>query len=150
MSNLKMPALTIAEATDGDIDTVADLWKRCGLTRDWNDPRADIALARAGANATILVGRENGKIVASVMVGHDGHRGWFYYLSVDPDAQRRGYGRAMIEAAERWLAARNVTKAMLMIRQDNSAVRAFYETLGYFDQPRTVMARWLDGRPPTP
>jgi ribosomal protein S18 acetylase RimI-like enzyme len=84
------------------------------------------------------------------MVGHDGHRGWFYYLSVDPAAQRRGYGRAMVAAAEQWLAARKIVKAMLMIRPDNDAVRAFYESLGYFDQPRTVLARWLDGRPPTP
>jgi ribosomal protein S18 acetylase RimI-like enzyme len=142
--------LAIAEATDDDVDAVVALWTRCGLTREWNDPHDDIALARAGENATVLVGRADGKIAASVMVGHDGHRGWFYYLSVDPLAQRRGYGRAMIEAAEQWLAARHITKAMLMIRPDNAAVRAFYETLGYFDQPRTVLAKWLDGRPPTP
>ena len=145
-----MSGLTIAEATDDDIDAVAALWKRCGLTREWNDPYADIALARAGKNAAVLVGRADGKIAASVMVGHDGHRGWFYYLSVDPVARRQGYGRAMVEAAEQWLAARHIAKAMLMIRPDNAAVRAFYETLGYFDQPRTVLAKWLDGRPPTP
>jgi hypothetical protein len=145
-----MPALTIAQATDGDIDAVAGLWQRCGLTRAWNDPRADIALARAGDNATVLIGRADGKIAASVMVGHDGHRGWFYYLSVDPAARRRGFGRAMVRAAEQWLAARHISKAMLMIRPDNTVVREFYETLGYFDQPRTVLARWLDGRPPTP
>jgi ribosomal protein S18 acetylase RimI-like enzyme len=145
-----MSGLTIAEATDGDIDAVTALWKRCGLTREWNAPHADIALARASKNAAVLVGRADGKITASVMVGHDGHRGWFYYLSVDPTAQRHGYGRAMVEAAEQWLAARHITKAMLMIRPDNAAVRAFYETLGYFDQPRTVFAKWLDGRPATP
>jgi ribosomal protein S18 acetylase RimI-like enzyme len=145
-----MTALAIAEAADGDIDAVLALWKHCGLTRAWNDPGADIALARGGENAAVLVGRWQGDIVASVMVGHDGHRGWFYYLAVDPTARRRGFGRAMIQAAEAWLAARHVTKAMLMIRPDNAAVRAFYERLGYFDQPRTVMARWLDGRPPTP
>lgn len=145
-----MSALAISEAVDGDIDIVVALWAACGLTRSWNDPRADIALARAGKNTALLVGRVDGQIVASVLVGHDGHRGWFYYLSVDPAAQRQGYGRAMVEAAEQWLAARNITKAMLMIRPDNATVRAFYETLGYFDQPRTVLAKWLDGRPPTP
>jgi ribosomal protein S18 acetylase RimI-like enzyme len=145
-----MPGLTIAEATEDDIDAVIALWKRCGLTREWNNPRADIALARAGTSSAVLVGRADGSIAASVMVGHDGHRGWFYYLSVDPAAQRQGYGRAIVEAAEQWLAVRSITKAMLMIRPDNAAVRAFYETLGYFDQPRTVLAKWLDGRPPTP
>lgn len=145
-----MAKLAIAEATDGDIEAVAASWKLCDLTRDWNDPRADIALARAGKNAAVLVGRVDGGITASVMVEHDGHRGWYYYLSVDPQVRRRGYGRAMVEAAERWLAERQITKAMLMIRPDNAAVRAFYERLGYFDQPRAVFAKWLDGRPPTP
>lgn len=145
-----MAALAIADATDGDIDAIVSLWTRCGLTRPWNDPRADIALARSGTNATVLVGRDDEGIAASVMVGHDGHRGWFYYLAVDPPQQGRGHGRALIEAAERWLAARGIEKVMLMVRQDNDAVHAFYRALGYSDQPRTVFAKWLDGRPPTP
>ena len=98
-----MPALEISTATDGDIDAIVALWTRCDLTRPWNDARADIALARSGANATILVGRTQGKIAAAVMAGHDGHRGWFYYLAVDPDLRGRGYGRAMTQAAEQWL-----------------------------------------------
>jgi ribosomal protein S18 acetylase RimI-like enzyme len=145
-----MTALAIDDAADADIDAIVALWRSCGLVRDWNDPASDIARARAGANSAILVGRDHGAIVGSVMVGHDGHRGWFYYLAVAPDAQRRGHGRALVEAAERWLAARGIEKAMLMIRPDNAAVRAFYERLGYFDQPRTVLARWLDGRDPAP
>jgi ribosomal protein S18 acetylase RimI-like enzyme len=145
-----MPALAISNATDGDIDTIVALWTRCDLTRPWNDARADIALARANANATILVGRTEGKIAAAVMVGHDGHRGWFYYLAVDPDMRGRGYGGAMTQAAEQWLRARGIVKVMLMVRPDNSAVQSFYTALGYFDQPRAVLAKWLDGREPTP
>jgi ribosomal protein S18 acetylase RimI-like enzyme len=97
-----------------------------------------------------LVARLAGTIVGAVMVGHDGHRGWFYYLGIDPAMQGRGYGRLITEAGERWLAARGVAKVMLMVRPDNAAVQAFYQSLGYFDQPRTIFAKWLDGRPPTP
>ena len=79
------------------------LWQRCGLTRPWNDPHADIALARRRDNSTVLIGRDNGAIVATVMVGHDGHRGWVYYVAVDPDGRKRGYGRAIMAAAEDWL-----------------------------------------------
>ncbi|MFA6266951.1 MAG: GNAT family acetyltransferase [Pseudolabrys sp.] len=142
--------LTIGEAADTDIDDIVALWLACGLTRPWNDPRSDIDFARKGPNSTILVGRAAGRIAASVMIGHDGHRGWFYYLSVAPDAQKHGFGRIMVDAGERWLTARGIVKAMLMVRPDNTRVRAFYEKLGYFDQPRTVLARWLDGREPTP
>ena len=145
-----MTALTITKAEDGDIDTIVSLWTRCGLTRPWNDPRADIALARSGPNATILVGRDANGIVGSVMVGHDGHRGWFYYLAVDPAMQGRGYGRFITSAAEQWLIARGIEKVMLMVRPENTGVHAFYKAMGYADQPRTVFAKWLDGREPTP
>lgn len=142
--------LAVAEATEADVDAIVALWMRCGLTRPWNDPRADIELARRSPNAAVLVSRDDENIVASIMVGHDGHRGWFYYLAVEPAKQRRGHGRAVTQAAEQWLAARDIEKVMLMVRQDNTAVHAFYKALGYFDQPRAVFAKWLDGRPATP
>lgn len=142
--------LIIDDIKECDLEPVVALWTRCGLVREWNDPRADIALARGNANAAILVARLDGDIVGAVMVGHDGHRGWFYYLAVDPAMQGRGYGRRLTETAERWLAARGIQKVMLMVRPDNAAVHAFYKSIGYFDQPRTVFAKWLDGRPPTP
>lgn len=143
-------ALPIDDATEDDVDALVALWTRCGLTRPWNDPHADIALARRNANATVLVARENNVVTGSVMVGHDGHRGWFYYLSVDPARRGRGLGRAITQAAEQWLAARGIEKVMLLVREDNTAVHDFYRALGYADQPRTVFAKWLDGRPPTP
>ena len=142
--------LAIAEAADADVDALVDLWTRCGLVRPWNNAHADIARARSCGCAVVLVGREDGDIVAAVMVGDDGHRGWFYYLGVDPCHRGRGYGRAITEAGERWLAARGVEKVMLMVRPDNTAVHDFYKAAGYFEQPRTLFAKWLDGRPPTP
>ncbi len=146
--------ISIAPITDGDVGPVIALWQRCGLTRPWNDPAADIAFARKGANATILVGRLVGphesKVAASAMVGHDGHRGWVYYVAVDPDLQGKDFGRTIMAAAEDWLRSQGVEKAMLMVRADNTKVRAFYDKLGYETQERVVYARWLDGRPMTP
>lgn len=148
--------LAIAPLAESDIDSVVTLWLRCGLTRPWNDPHADIALAMRGPNSTVLVGKravtgnDSAVAVASVLVGHDGHRGWFYYLCVDPDHQGRGHGRAITAAGEDWLRERGIAKAMLMIRPDNMAVQSFYEALGYSVQPRIVLNRWLDGREPTP
>ncbi len=143
-------SLTVTPLMDSDVDAVIGLWERCGLTRPWNDPRADIALARQGPNAAILVGRHAGKIAAAILVGHDGHRGWFYYLAVDPDRQSRGFGRAITQKAEMWLRERGIAKAQLMVRPGNEKVRAFYHALGYGEQDRVIFARWLDGRAPTP
>jgi ribosomal protein S18 acetylase RimI-like enzyme len=107
-------------------------------------------MARRGANATVLVARDGGDIVASVLVGHDGHRGWVYYVSVDPDRRGKGYGRAIMNAAEDWLRRAGIEKLQLMVRAGNAKVQAFYETLDYHEQARVIYAKWLDGREPTP
>jgi ribosomal protein S18 acetylase RimI-like enzyme len=149
-SNTASPALTITAIEDSDVAEVIALWQRCGSTREWNDPAGDIALARKEDNATVLLGRDDGVLVASVLVGHDGHRGWVYYVTVDPKRRLAGYGRAIMAAAEGWLRARGIEKLQLMVRGDNAKVHAFYRSLGYYDQERVVFAKWLDGREPTP
>jgi ribosomal protein S18 acetylase RimI-like enzyme len=143
-------ALTIAPLEDAEVAAVIALWQRCGLTRPWNDPAADISLARQGANAAVLLGRDGDAVVASVLVGHDGHRGWVYYVAVDPQHRKKGLGRAIMAAAEEWLRARGILKLQLLVRPDNIQVQAFYETLDYDEQERIVYAKWLDGRDPTP
>ena len=145
-----MSELAIAPITDADVESVVALWQRCGLTRPWNDPTSEIAFARRGQNATILIGRADGALVATAMVGHDGHRGWVYYVAVDPDLQRRDFGRAIMAAAEDWLRGQGVEKVMLMVRPDNTKVQAFYDKLGYDAQERVIYAKWLDGREMTP
>jgi ribosomal protein S18 acetylase RimI-like enzyme len=147
---MSIPSLAIAPIDDSDVADVVSLWERCGLTRPWNEPAADIALARKGDNATILVGREAGAIVATALVGHDGHRGWVYYVAVDPAHQKKGFGRVIMGAAEDWLRKTGIEKLMLMVRPGNDTVRAFYESIGYGEQPRLIFAKWLDGREPTP
>lgn len=143
-------SLAVSALEDGDIPAVVTLWERCELTRPWNEPQADIARARSKSNSDVLVGRSGDAIVATVMVGHDGHRGWAYYVAVDPDHHKKGYGRAIMTAAENWLRDRSVEKLQLLVRSDNTRVQAFYETLDYDQQERVIYAKWLDGRPMTP
>ena len=144
------PALSIAAIEDGDIAEVIALWRRCGSTREWNDPAADIALARKENNATVLLGRSGGALVASVLVGHDGHRGWVYYVATDPDRRAKGYGRAIMNAAEVWLRAAGIAKLQLLVRRENAKAGAFYQSIGYAEAQTVVFAKWLDGREPTP
>lgn len=143
-------SLAIAPIADSDVPAVIALWQRCELTRPWNDPAADIAQARRGDNAEVLVGRKDETIVATAMVGHDGHRGWVYYVAVDPAHRGRHFGRNIMAAAEDWLRQRGIAKLMLLVRGDNTKVKAFYETLDYARQDRVIYAKWLDGREPTP
>ncbi|MBC8037621.1 MAG: GNAT family acetyltransferase [Rhizobiales bacterium] len=130
---------------DRDVEAVAALWRDCGLTREWNDPYKDIAFARRGETSTILVGEAQGRIAASVMAGHDGHRGVLYYVAVEPALRGKGFGKEAVRAAESWIRARGVWKINLLVRSENAAVRGFYEKLGYEMSPVTCMARRLDG-----
>jgi len=143
-----LPALAVADIRDADIATVIALWQACGLIRPWNDPASDIALARRGPNSTVLIGREGDAIVATAMVGHDGHRGWVYYVAADPSLRGKGYGRAIMSAAEDWLRSAGMPKVQLLVRRENSGVAAFYQSVGYEEAQTIVFAKWLDGRAP--
>ena len=145
-----IPALAIADIADADIAAVIALWQASGLTRPWNDPTADIALARREPHSTVLIGRDGDAIVATAMVGHDGHRGWVYYVAVDPGQQGKGLGRAIMNAAEDWLRAAGIAKLQLLVRRDNAHAGAFYQSIGYDEASTIVYAKWLDGREPTP
>jgi ribosomal protein S18 acetylase RimI-like enzyme len=142
-------ATAFTEITDDDVEGVVALWHACGLTRPWNDPHVDIADARRGPTSTVLVlrsdddGAGRGPVVASVMAGLDGHRGWLYYVAVAPDRQGEGLGRAAVTAGEDWLRAAGARKVQLMVRATNSAVVDFYEKLGYADQETMVLGRWF-------
>ena len=136
--------LVLAPITDADVATVVDLWTRCGLTRPWNDPVADIRLARASGHGEVLVARRDGALVGAVMVGHDGHRGAVYYLAADPALRRAGIGRALVEACEDWCRARGVPKINLLVRAENAAVLAFYAALGFADTATTCLYKTLD------
>jgi ribosomal protein S18 acetylase RimI-like enzyme len=117
--------------TLSDQAAVIALWDACGLTRPWNDPLKDIARKLQVRPDWFLVGEAAGTIVASVMVGYDGHRGWLNYLSVSPTVQRQGWGRKLVEHAERLLAAEGCPKLNLQVRGTNTSALEFYHRLGY-------------------
>jgi ribosomal protein S18 acetylase RimI-like enzyme len=137
--------LTVRSYVPADFEKVVALWEACELTRPWNDPASDIEFCVGCENSRLLVGSagDESNIVATAMVGHDGHRGWIYYVAVAPEHQERGAGREIMAHAEGWLASQGVPKAMLMIRETNRKVSGFYERLGYAVEERVVMARWL-------
>jgi ribosomal protein S18 acetylase RimI-like enzyme len=128
-----MTDAVVRNMNDEDAEQVIALWKASGITRPWNNPVTDIAFARRGEHSTVLVADLTGRVVATAMVGEDGHRGWVYYVAADPDYQGGGLGRAMMNAAEQWLLGRGVWKVQLLVREDNQSIKGFYEHLGYTD-----------------
>jgi ribosomal protein S18 acetylase RimI-like enzyme len=118
-----------------DEQAVVNLWRRCGLTRPWNDPHKDIQRKLRVQPHMFLVGVVGGQVAASVMAGYDGHRGWINYLAVAPEHRGKGYGRSIMAEAERLLRAVGCPKINLQIRTDNRPAVDFYSRLGYaFDE----------------
>lgn len=114
-----------------DEGAVVALWDECGLTRPWNDPHKDIARKLEVQPELFLVGVVDEALIASVMAGYEGHRGWMNYLAVAPRFRERGYGRALVEHVERLLLERGCPKINLQVRASNPAAVAFYRRLGY-------------------
>ena len=141
------PTLEIRAYRELDEAAVVALWRACELLRPWNDPGADIALCRKTPASELFVasagGGDGDALWATIMCGSDGHRGWLYYLAVDPSRRRVGVASSMVQHAEQWLEERGIRKVELMIRPENDTVRSFYEYVGYAVEPRVVMSRWL-------
>ncbi|WP_017666602.1 GNAT family acetyltransferase [Sandarakinorhabdus sp. AAP62] len=121
----------IAPLSVDAIPAAVSLWQAAGLTRPWNDPVADAKRALAGPSSTILAIHDGDRLLGTVMVGHDGHRGWVYYLAVADDCRRAGHGRTLMAAAMNWLRAAGVPRLNLMVRHGNDAVLGFYLAQGF-------------------
>jgi ribosomal protein S18 acetylase RimI-like enzyme len=136
-----MARLLIRPFAEPDADAVVALWEQCGLLRPWNDPYKDIARKLMVQRELFLVGTLEGRVVAAVMAGYEGHRGWVNYLAVEPELRRHGLGRAMMEEAECRLRALGCPKAALQIRRDNLEVAEYYRGLGYTEDDVISMGK---------
>ena len=114
-----------------DTACVAKLWQECGLTRPWNDPVKDIERKLTDQNGAFWVVCQGSVVVASVMIGYDGHRGTINYLAIAPELQRSGIGAELMRRAEAFLINIGCPKMSFCVRKDNHAVLAFYDRLGY-------------------
>ena len=129
-------------ATHADIPALSKLWQDTGLYRPYNPPEWDVRFALSSGEATLFVWEDNSdNIVGSVMAGHDGHRGWIYYLAVSPTAQKTGLGRTLMDIGEGWLRDQGIWRMQLMVRSENVATQDFYRHLGYRALDVTVMQK---------
>lgn len=127
-----------------DEAAVIALWESCDLVRAWNDPHKDIRRKLLVRPDLFLVGLVDDHIVASLMAGYEGHRGWLNYLAVDPAHQRRGHARAIVAEAERLLRAAGCPKINLQVRNSNPLAIEFYRKLGYSMDEVTSMGKRLE------
>jgi len=135
--------------SQGDEDAVVALWQACGLTRPWNDARKDIARKMTVQPDLFLVGLADDRIVATLMAGYEGHRGWVNYLAVAPEHRRQGFGRVLMQEAEERLLALGCPKVNIQVRASNQEALGFYKSIGYLQDEAVSLGKRLIPDQPT-
>jgi len=128
---------------EADRAAVIELWREAGLVKPQNDPDKDIDRKLKVDPSLFLIGEVEGALMATVMAGYEGHRGWVNYLAVKPGLHRDGYGRLLMERVETLLKERGCPKVNLQVRSSNADVIAFYQALGYSIDPAVSLGKRL-------
>ena len=139
----RIRSVRIRSFAPSDTEAVVALWDASGLLRPWNDPRRDIARKATTHPDLFLVGTIDDAIVATAMVGYDGHRGWVNYLAVAEAARRSGHARSMMAEAERRLLGLGCPKLNLQLRRSNASALGFYRALGYVEDDVVCLGKRL-------
>ena len=140
--------LTIRPYRPADERSVIRLWQECGLVVPQNNPKLDIERKLRVNPDWLLVGELAGEVVATCMVGYEGHRGWINYLAVAPSLQRKGCGAQMMGRAEALLASVGCAKINLQVRSSNQRVMEFYRRIGFSVDEVIGMGKRLEQDPP--
>jgi ribosomal protein S18 acetylase RimI-like enzyme len=146
MKDKKSMKVNIRVYKDTDQQSVIGLWEQCNLVVPWNHPETDINIKMNFQPDLFLVGEMDGRIVATVMAGFEGHRGWINYLAVLPEFRKQGIGRAIMQEAEKQLKELGCPKINLQVRSSNKEVIAFYQSIGFTRDDVVSLGKRLDGR----
>lgn len=139
-------SLVVRTYVPADAPALIALWRATDLVVPWNDPAEDLAIKHAFQPDLLFVGEESGALIATVMAGYDGHRGWINYLAVTPTRRREGLGRRMMEVAEQALRDLGCPKINLQVRAENRDVIQFYERIGFRVEETVSLGKRLDGK----
>ena len=136
-SDRSKPEITLRPAAPEDGPAVATLITNLGYPTTAEQMAARLnRIAEQEAYAT-FVALGDGTLLGVIGVSHslcyesDAPAGRILALSVDPQAQGRGVGAALVERAEAWLKARGATVVIVNSRHERQAAHRFYERQGY-------------------
>ena len=132
--------LQIRPSTTRDRSRVIALWERVFPDDPPHNAPAKVFDAKLAMHDDMLfVATDVDSVIGTAMAGYDGHRGWLYTVAVSPEHRRRGIGTALVRHAVEALRMAGCTKVNLQIRATNTAVRGFYESLGFGVEERLSM-----------
>ena len=117
--------------TVSDYDGICEVWENHRGTNPVDDSYDGFAKYLRRNPTTSFVAEDNGKIVGTILAGHDGRRGLFHHVSVLPEYQKQGIGKMLVDNAMDALEKEGITKVLLVVFKDNDNGNAFWEHIGF-------------------
>jgi len=124
--------LTLHPMTGADYDEVVAFWlAQPGVGLNESDEREPVLAFLARNPGLSVVVRDEGLVVAAVLCGHDGRRGYLHHLAVAPTHRGRGLGRRLVDGCLRQLQASGIPKCNVFLFVDNDEGRRFWQAVGF-------------------
>jgi len=138
--------MKIEKFTIDSYNQVQDLWRKAGISVGSSDSKEELEIMLKRNPNLFLVGKRNKKIIAVVMGGFDGRRGYVHHLAIDPDFKKKGYGRMMMDNIHKIFLHMGVHKVHLFIEKDNKEVVCFYESLGWEKRDDLIIMSYIPNK----
>lgn len=122
--------------TADDFEQVHDLWMRIKgfAIRSIDDSKDGIERFLKRNPTTSMVAVEQDKVVGAILCGHDGRRGCFYHVCVDPAYRRRGIGTQMVKACLAALREEQINNVTLIAFTQNEIGNSFWRHVGWAER----------------
>ncbi len=117
--------------TPDDWDGVADVWENHEGTNPVDDSVEGFTKYLRRNPATSFVAVDDGRIIGTILAGHDGRRGIFHHVSVLPEYQKQGIGKMLVDNAMEALRKEGITKVLLVVFDHNENGNQFWEHMGF-------------------
>ena len=124
-------------------DDVVQLWNKAGISVGSSDSKKEIERMLERNPNLFLIGKIEENIIAVVMGGFDGRRGYVHHLAIDPIYQKKGYGKKLVDDLISEFRRIGVHKIHLFIEKQNQAVVDFYNNLGWQMRNDLIMMSYI-------
>lgn len=124
-------------------DNVIELWRKAGISVSSSDTKEELEKMHLRNPHLFLLGVIKENIVGVVMGGYDGRRGYIHHLAIDPEYQKKGYGRLMIGELIKKFRKLGVHKIHLFIEKNNKEVVKFYQNLDWEIREDLIMMSFI-------
>ncbi len=124
-------------------DDLIELWRITGIIVGSSDNKEELARMSHQNPDLFLIGKVSDAIIGVVMGGFDGRRGYVHHLAVDPNYQKKGYGKLLMNELIKRFRQKGILKVHLFIEKRNNKVLDFYRNLGWEVREDLIMMSFV-------